>query len=720
MRLLALAAAGILLLGAARYAAAQPLIGPGELAFYNDGGDWVQVTGSLEKPAVQKDGYVELLVRSESIVASDGESRRAEGLVLVRADHDAGLHYGDRLLISGALTTPPEYEDFSYRDHLARRGVHSLMPFASIERLESGRGNLFWATMYGLRARGVDTLYRLYPPREAALLAGILLGDESGLSEKVKTAFNDTGTRHIIAISGFNISVIAGAFLSLFGRWLGARRGAWAAGAGIALYTLLVGADAPVVRAAIMGLLALAALQAGRQTSALNALGFSAAAMALANPLVLWDTGFQLSFAATLGLVLYAEPLRLRAQAWMQKRLRPEWTQALSKPVNDYLLLTVAAQVFTLPLLLYYFHRVSFWSLPANVLILPVQPALMVTGGLSVLAGMALQPLGQLLAYFGWIMAAYTLRIVEFFAGLPGTSQALDPFPVGYVIIWFAIVAAVSLPAVRARVRTLASQPAALMLLLTASTIWIWGHALARPDGNLHLTLLDVEGEALLIRTPEGRTLLINGGRSPSQLVNEVSQMIPVGQPVDWVIMAGQRADQIDGLPGALKRLAPSAIAWATEPRGHTLTAISDEAAGLGVPQASLHTGDRFDLGAGAALEVIAAGSRGALLLLHWGRFEALLPLGLDFDQLESLDFGERLGPVDVLLLADSGYMPINPPEWIANLSPLVAWSASNGELPSREILDALHGISLYETSEHGWLQVTTDGNQLWFEVARR
>lgn len=516
----ALAVGCLLFLGAARYEAALPQIGPHDLAYYNDTGSWVKIRGQLEKPPIPKDGYVELLVRAEDVTFSNGSSQPADVLLLARTQYGVDWHYGARLSLSGELVTPAEYEDFSYRDYLARQGVYSLMQFAVAERLESAQGNPFWTALYSLRENGLDTLYRLYPSREAALLAGILLGDESGLSDKVKTAFNDTGTRHIIAISGFNISIIAGLFLAAFGRWLGARKGAWLAGIGVALYTLLVGADASVVRAAIMGILTLIALQTGRQSFALNTLGFSAALMALFNPLVLWDVGFQLSFAATLGLVLYAEPLHLWAQKWLEAHLHSDRAKQISGPVKDYLLLTIAAQITTLPILLYYFQRLSLFSLPANVLILPIQPAVMVLGGLSVILGSLFVPLGQLIAFGGWALAAYTIRIVEFFAELPWASQSFSSFSLTLVFVYFAGLAALSISGIRQRLKAIRIQPAVGVALIATLSLWIWSTALAAPDGKLQLTHLEVDGEALLVRTPAGRNLLINTGSSSNQLMD--------------------------------------------------------------------------------------------------------------------------------------------------------------------------------------------------------
>jgi len=448
---LLLLAASLLFIGAARFQIAQPRFDDGDLAFYNDLSETVEVRGLVVKPPTLQDTYTELRLRAQEISMANTETHPLDGLLLARVNLGQDWQYGDRVLLRGELQTPPEFEDFSYRDYLARQGIHSLMSFASAEKLEINQGNPFWAVLYGLRQRSEDLLYRLYPDPEASLFAGILLGDESGLSDSLKTAFNDTGTRHIIAISGFNISIIAGLFLMVFSHWVGMRRGAWLAALGIGLYTLLVGAEASVVRAAIMGLLALLARQVGRQSFALNTLVFTAALMALFNPLLLWDIGFQLSFAATLGLVLYADRIKARTDDWMAAHLSKNWARRLSSPLNEYVVFSLAAQITTLPLLLFYFERFSWFSLPVNLLILPVQPALMVLGGASVLLGLMIFPLGSLLSFLGWPLAAYTIRIVEAFAAIPWVSQNFSSFSLGYVFFYYGFLLFVTFPALRPR-----------------------------------------------------------------------------------------------------------------------------------------------------------------------------------------------------------------------------------------------------------------------------
>ena len=165
-------------------------------------------------------------------------------------------------------------------------------------------------------------------------MAGILLGVETGIPRPVQEAFKDTGTSHIIAISGFNITILSGMLATGFGRWLGPRGGGVAAGVGITAYTILVGADAAVVRAAIMGGLSLFARQVGRRQAGLNSLAFCAAMMALFTPKILWDVGFQLSFAATLGLVLYADPLTGAFIRWSTRFLPEAMANRLAGPAG--------------------------------------------------------------------------------------------------------------------------------------------------------------------------------------------------------------------------------------------------------------------------------------------------------------------------------------------------------------------------------------------------
>jgi competence protein ComEC len=215
----------------------------------------------------------------------------------------------------------------------------------------------------------------------------------------------------------------------------------------IAGYTILAGAGASVVRAAIMGSLALVGAQLGRRSSGLagfNTLAFTAAVMSLFNPLLPWDASFQLSFAATLGLMLYAAPLQDGFTRLAARHLPLPLARKIAGPVGEYILFTLAAQITTLPVVLYHFQRLSISALLVNPLVLPAQPLVMILSGLAVIVGMVVEPLGRLLAWVSLPLSGYTIRIIEAFAPLPGGVLLLDRLEPAAAVLMFA---AVTLPA---------------------------------------------------------------------------------------------------------------------------------------------------------------------------------------------------------------------------------------------------------------------------------
>ncbi len=725
-----------LFLGAARYQAAQPVIAPEQVAWRNDTGESWIIEGLVIEPPVVKDQNARLVVAADRLRSNNSlVFIPVSGKLLVTGPAAGNWHYGDRVRIEGRLETPFETEDFSYQQVLARQGIYSTMNRAEIMRIGSGAGNPIQAAIYSLNERSKQLIYQLWPDPEASLLAGILLGDEAGISDAVQQAFTDTGTSHIIAISGFNITILAGLFSTFFGRVLGRKRRFLAAalsGVMIGLYTVLVGADAAVVRAALMGGLALLGRQLGSRQDGLNSLGFVAALMALANPNVLWDVGFQLSFMATLGLVLYAEPFSQSFVRIASHKLPAETAQRLAGPVGEYILFTFAAQLMTLPVMLFAFRRLSVSALLVNPLILPVQPAVMILGGLAVLVGLILQPVGQVLAYAAWPFVAYTIRIVDWFAGWRGGVAVFGQVRLPAVLLFYFILLVWTVAAERGageRMDQLKKilRPGLLMAAMGVLTVLVWRVGLSAPDGRLHLMALDVgSGEALLVQSPGGRYLLINGGQSSRTLSEALGRRMPLlNRKLDFLIVAGVDEEQIGGLTGILERYPPAQVLWSGPPAGTPVARNLLEKMGqLGIPYQLAQAGQVLDLGDGASLQVLDVSRRGAILSLAWGSFRALLPAGMNFEQMEAMRNDPSLRPVNALLLAEGGLATLNPPEWIARLRPqYVLLSVGAGE--EQSVLDPgfeafLTGYTLLRTDENGWIHLSTDGAGLWVEVERQ
>jgi competence protein ComEC len=720
-----------LALGAARYALAQPHFDSSSLAYYNDRKQTFILEGVLIEPPDERDTYSLLRIRAERLRPIDELLfQPVSGVLQARVTTGNAWRYGDRVQVQGRLETPPVLEDFSYRDYLARQGVYSLMNQASVRLLLHDQGNPLLAGVYALKMRALATIFRIFPDPEASLLAGILLGVETGIPESVQQAFQATGTSHIIAISGFNITILAGLFSTLFVRLLGKRRRFLAAGfsvAAIGLYTVLVGAEAAVVRAALMGALSLFARQVGRQQDGLNSLGLVAALMAIANPNILWDVGFQLSFMATLGLVLYAEPL---TEAFM--RLASRWlssgtAQRLAGPVGEYVLLTFAAQITTLPVIAYHFSRISLVAFLVNPLILPAQPPVMILGGLALLAGLVFQPLGQLLAYLAWPFVVFTIHVVEFFAPVPGAMLELGQIALPLILLYYALLFAWTFarPTLRARLSGL--RPGVALLGLGLMVVLVWRSLLAAPDGRLHLTMLDVgSGDAILIQTPSGRYVLIDGGPSTRALSDALGRRLPLERRrLDWLVVAGTSTEQVGALPDILPRFTPDQALWAGAPLG--TAAARDLQVALGqaaIPIHSAEAGQALDLGQGAHMVVMATTRSGAVLLLEWRNFRALLPIGLDKDLCQSLLEEPGPMPVNALLLAGSGAAELNPPAWLQAWEPqLMLLSVGSGDRrarPAPEMMQAVEGYNLLRTDKNGWVHLSTDGQQMWVEGEKK
>jgi competence protein ComEC len=719
--------------GAARYQTTVPTLNISQIAWFNDRNYDILVTGTLVEPPDTRDTYTNLRLQVEQ-VDTGTDQFKVGGLLLARVQANQTYHYGDIVRVRGRLQTPPEDEDFSYRDYLAREGIRSYMPSADATLLPGSEENPLAAAIYALKEKSLDNIYRLFPDPEASLLAGILLGVDSGLSEPLQQAFKNTGTAHIIAISGFNIAIIAGIFVKLFSRILGTRRGTAAAIVGIAFYTFLVGANAAVVRAAIMGTISLFAVQVGRRQQGLNTLAFVAGLMALINPLVLWDIGFQLSFFATLGLVLYGDTFQQAAEKLIAHFFPSSNAEKFSELFAEFILLTFAAQLTTLPIMAYQFKQISLISFAANPFILPAQPAVMILGGQAVFASLLYFPLGQLIAWAAWPLTAYTIRMVELFNAVPHGVIYLGGFSLGFVVLYYGVLLSITFAGstIKSRLSSLRGRlpylsEATILAALLILTIFTWRLTADTPDGNLHITFLNAgSADAVLIQTPTGRNILIDGGPSTSSLSDALGRRLsPLDHNLDWLILASTNEDQVTSLPRVLPRYPPkNVLLGGNEQASFSAREVIQWLADESIPVTRAEEGQTLDLGKGATLKIVNISSGGATVLIEWKGFRSLLPIGENFDTLDQLEYGNAIGHVSVLSLAQSGLSQLTPPDWIRNLDPqLSVLSVAAGDpegLPDQDTLDALAGRSLLRTDLNGWIEVKTDGKQMWIRVEKK
>ncbi len=626
-----------LLLGALRFQLTPftPCFNPHDLAYYNGTPEdpaWATVTGVVLQPPDESETQLQVRVQAESVTLGQSEeSLPVRGRALFTIDRYPGVRYGDRVAVRGRLEVPPVFEGFDYREYLARRTVHTIIPRPDVRVLGRGARSGFWPALYAVRTEAQEVIARLLPEPEAGLLTGILLGVESGIDPGLYDEFNRTGVSHIIVISGFNITLIAGMMTAIFARLLGPRRAFWPVVASIALYVLLVGADAAVMRAGLMGILVVWAAYLGRQSTAVIALFVAGLVMTLANPLTLWDVGFQLSFVATFSLIVFAAPMARRFEAAMRQRLPAGVAPKVIGFLNDALIVTLAATVLTLPLIAYYFGRVSIVSPLTNLLVLPVQPPVMVWGGIAMITGLlatlhpaleaVLWPVARALAAIPWLALHWTVLAVQKLSSLPFASVEVNLGAVGlwsyFGLIGLLALASRSSPLVGTGLQRLKgalsssrlTTVAASLLLVTGSLLLL---ALrSQPDGRLHVHFLDMErGQAALVVTPDGQQVLIDGGHNPTELLSALGQHIPFyDRQIELVALTHAGDERIGGLVELPERFTVRQVLQAPFP--YPSTAFESWLRGLRaerLPVVQAEAGTRVLLGHGVALDVLRPG----------------------------------------------------------------------------------------------------------------
>ncbi|MES2931454.1 MAG: ComEC/Rec2 family competence protein [Patescibacteria group bacterium] len=334
------------------------------------------------------------------------------------------IEYGSRVAIRGTLAYPEPFETdtgrtFRYDRFLAKEGIFALVESASIDTIAPREGitSLITQTLLNGKHQFQEGLARAIPEPGASLANGLLTGGKQGLGPKLLDAFIVTGLVHIVVLSGYNVMIVAeGVMRSL--SFLPRRGSAIAAGITIALFVLAAGAGAASVRAGLMAGLALVARATGRTYAVVRALLVVAVLMLFMNPLLLaFDPGFQLSFVATLGLILLAPILEAR------------FTKIRSAFWRELLAATLAAQIAVLPLLLFQTGLFSLVSIPANLLVLPFVPLAMLLAALAGGIGMVLPALAPFAGLPAHAVLSFIIWIAEFASTLPVASVAVPKFP---------------------------------------------------------------------------------------------------------------------------------------------------------------------------------------------------------------------------------------------------------------------------------------------------
>jgi len=318
------------------------------------------------------------------------------GKILIYTDPFFEIKRGDILEVEGKV------EKREKKDPLAF--------FPKVKILEKGSGGGVTEKLFYFKDKVTSFFYKTVPQEEAALLSGLVFGEKGGFSSEFKDNLAKSGTTHIVALSGFNITILVAAVAFIFEYFFSRGVTFFLTVLAIAAFTAMVGAEASITRAALMGFIAILAPLVGRVYSVRNAITLSALVMALFNPEVLISVGFQLSFLSLIGIV-YLMPAIKEIFSLEERKTFLNW--------RENLLMTLAAQMMVAPLGLYYFGRLSLFSLAANMLILEAVPYAMAMGGVLGFFSFfssGLVFIGKAFGWFAFVILKYQIAVIDFFA----------------------------------------------------------------------------------------------------------------------------------------------------------------------------------------------------------------------------------------------------------------------------------------------------------------
>lgn len=404
-------------------------------------GRHLELTGVVGEEPVRSEKVQRLKVNVSFV---DGARLEPDFFVLATMRLYPRYALGDELRIRGALEEPENFGGFDYVSYLARQDIFATLLFPDVEKLGEGKGSAFKGLLSKIKHAFEENIDRAIAQPHAALVRGLLLGQRESLPPDLVRDFQTTGTSHIVALSGYNITLVGMTFMELL-IWITVPfyTAFWVAVSGIVLFVLTVGAAPSVVRAGIMGVLILIAKREGRMYHIKNALAFAGAVMMWVNPMVFrFDAAFQLSFLATLGLVYFSPRIeqlfergedrirRMRGSAPKARSVKlytdPSFPEEQGSKIKHILIETLSAQLAVLPLLIYLFGRVSLVSPIANVFVLLAVPYAMATGFVTGVLGFFSDTLGAITGLAAWGLLEYILRVISVFAKIPGASVEFD------------------------------------------------------------------------------------------------------------------------------------------------------------------------------------------------------------------------------------------------------------------------------------------------------
>ncbi|MBL7053903.1 ComEC/Rec2 family competence protein [Patescibacteria group bacterium] len=419
------------ILGVIRYEISLPKIDKNHVSFYNN--QTIVFQGKVIKEPIKRIDKLKLIIGNVSF-----QKHKLKGRILVNAPVLSDYKYGDILEVECNLNQSQSSDRFNYYEWLAKDDIYFSCYWPKIKIITRKTGNFFYEKILLFKSNANSLINKNFSQPQGSILTAMLLGIRHQIPPLTRDNFSQAGISHILAISGLHISIICLLLITFFVNTLhiSQAKSFYLMCFAISLFVLLVGAPVSAVRAAIMGIILSYATKIGRPKNFMQTLAFVCVLMLLLNPRVLKsDIGFQLSFMAVLGIGMFRDYFNhIFSQVPNNNKF----------PLRYYLSITLSAQIFVLPLVLYWFGSLSLISLLSNILILPLLSFLMIFGFLFIFLGLIFPWLVNFLLWPVWILLTYVVLIAKIGANIPYLSFYIKDFSflgvIGLyvlILIWF-------------------------------------------------------------------------------------------------------------------------------------------------------------------------------------------------------------------------------------------------------------------------------------------
>ena len=349
--------------------------------------------------------------------------------ILLTTSLGGDFKYGDTVEFSGKLEKPENFltdqgKEFDYINYLRNNDILYLVKYPQVQVISSSGGNFVKRFLFSFKEKFLEKINYIIRDPESLFMGGLILGEKASFNESLRQSFIDTGTIHVVALSGYNVTIVAEYFMMLFA-FLPFNFSIIMGILAIVLFVIMTGGASTAIRAGIMAILVLIARATGRTYDVARALVLAGVFMILINPLTLaYDVSFQLSFIATIAVIFFTPKVEKYFQ-WIPKKFN----------LRDVVSMTLAAYIFVLPFILYKMGNLSLVALPANILILPFIPLTMLLGFLTGLTGFLFYYLSLPFGYLAYFFLHYELSVIAFFSSLSFASFSIPGFPLSVTIL---------------------------------------------------------------------------------------------------------------------------------------------------------------------------------------------------------------------------------------------------------------------------------------------